>query len=195
MPFDALPSQQFSVFMEITQIHDVTIGTMKCHLLAVIDTGPPFFHVLQPTDSFHFATIQRIYTEDGMWRWDSPVVSIYIGCNANGGDFVATVVHPLHKTELHGTNFSNSLTTLSGAYAASAISSSVEDSAGGRLYPFAPDSIKSLFGPKNFVLFMVEGNPLLYRLYPFGAIGNCGGEGIANYVIYFEYDYEGRATI
>jgi len=172
------------VFMEILHISDTTKEDILSHVSGFLGNftsqeairRPSFRHV-SPTERFPFDTFQLVFgSETGLaWDWNSPVVSIYIGCDSNAGTILATTQNPLNMTELHGTGFSNILLTLQ--YEGEAEAKITCDA--------EPYTIENMFKPKSFV-FVMEGSPLIVRCYPRGEIGNSMNDGFADFVIYFE---------
>jgi len=178
-------SDNILVFMEITQIPNITVEEIEENILSDIDfSNYPINNHRQPTYDFPFAWIRLI---DGGGA-DSIVTTTYIRDNYHGGVFVITTQYSFGRSWMYTSDFMNVLKTLEIITESEHLTLS-NDIADSDVYLDSAATIQDLFEPKFIMTFMM-GSPVMARYYPFGTIVEAGIEGIASYVIFIERFYQ-----
>lgn len=182
-PVEDTQPNRVPVFMEITQVPNITVEEMEYKTLAAIDfTRYPINHHSQPWERFPFVAVQL---QDGRGG-DSTVTSTYIRDNYHGGVFVITTQYLSRGSTIYSPDFRNALKTLEIITEPEFLSldndNNAEDLCTGSII-----TIQSLFDPK-FVMVFMEGMPELVRYYPFGEIVEA--EGMSSFVIFIEDFYQ-----
>jgi len=156
------------VFMEITQVSNITVQEIEYKILSTIDGNPSH---LQPRANFPFVEVR--HRDSG--GSDSVVTSTYIRDNLHGGVFVIITQHSFGRGWAYGVDFVNSLKTF-------AIITEPE------LLPFS-DEHDDLPVPK-FIMTYMMGTPVMARYYPF--VIAAYEQEVASYVIFIENCCDGE---
>jgi hypothetical protein len=168
------------VFMEITQVPNITVEEMEQTILRTIDFDLyPINHHWQPTDSFPYVQIQLHNNR----RNDSVITTTYIRDNTHGGVFVITTQYSAIAWS-HRSDLNNSLKTLKTIILPEDLLL-IEHTLAESLHEGLPSSIENLYKPKYAIIYL-EGMPELVKYYPFGEIVKTGIDGMTSYVIYIE---------
>jgi len=103
-----LPSDSPSMFMEITQIADITVEEAERQIKSEIDLDLYELFRNDATEDFPFNSI-HLYERELLWN--AKIISIYIRDNGRGGVFVITTQHS-EEAHLAGTRFRHYISTL-----------------------------------------------------------------------------------
>lgn len=182
-PIGDTQPDEIPVFMEITQVPEITVPEMENLIMTTLNLNQytVILH-LQPTESFPFVII-RFHDNQDL----GAVTSKYIRDNAHGGVFVIKTQYSTTAGS-HRHQFLNALRTME-IIPVSSLSFLICDDISENPYSDGSISIQNLFEPK-WVMIFVEGTPELIRYYPFGEIMESGTSGIVSYVIFIENFYQ-----
>jgi len=165
-PARALPNEP-EVFMEITQVANVTLAEMESKIISCIDFSRyPIGEHLQPTERFPFVRIRLV---DGFSEHNK-VTNIYIWDNNCGGVFVIKTQYGFEDWH-NPPNFSNALKTF-------------------KIITEADFVPAADYTEPKFAIIFLEGMPELVRYYPYGHIAKADEDGLASYLIFIEDSYK-----